>query len=556
MLNNSVTQLRQISLVNVSLPRSARRRELLTSSATSSPSRAEGTKDSSEGDEHHSRPAVLRRRSTRGNPVSEPPVSRLQRLDVAIGNHCVESFFALYDVQEAIYISEILPGISPTFLPFALDCRSRSVDIVIYTRQTERRWRRLLTQRIDLGKVVLIGTYPSTNTKNLILMQLTDDVWYTSTPLSPREESHYITPRGDSYSLGQVLRLQSSTECINDSLHSITSLKSDLNALLEEAEDRTACVRQMRIAKARLIDIHREIKQIKKGNSLRQARNPRLRDAISLRRSLISSARQQISSTRGHLMAEREKQFVPVDALQLLSSEINRLQRQLTTSLTEIYPIQNTAGVNKIRGVRTAKDSDYWMHNPEESAALGYVAHFVFLLSYYLSIPLRYPIRPLSSHSYVIDPVSILPSTSDQHGGPPYSLKRDCTYPLFLEKGGSQRLQWAVFLLNKDIEQLLQGRGLVCGDIRHSLPNLEGLIVWLVSVNEDENRALSAPAIVVNGRPQDGLASPERDAVTHNGSEESLRAPEITDHDDLLAAQLRSVMRQGKSDFVTHMGIT
>lgn len=210
-----------------------------------------------------------------------------------------------------------------------------------------------------------------------------------------------------------------------------------------------------------------------------------------------------------------------------MASESQRLQGKIVSLLTDVYPITTTAPAgSRIRNLKTARNSEYWQQNEEEAAALGYIAHFVFLLSVYLAVPLRYPIRPLSSHSYILDPVSLLPETSDVPvGSPPYSLKRDKRYPLFLERGGgaaSARLSWAVFLLNKDIEQLLQARGLVCGDLRHSLRNLEALVLWLVSTPS------VAPAV---------------DTISRRRPDE---AGEITNHEDLIAAQLRSQIDKGK----------
>lgn len=46
----------------------------------------------------------------------------------------------------------------------------------------------------------------------------------------------------------------------------------------------------------------------------------------------------------------------------------------------------------------------------EESiaTALGFTAHLVSMLAFYLNIPLRYPINPMGSRATIKDPVSLI----------------------------------------------------------------------------------------------------------------------------------------------------
>ncbi|CAA6669179.1 unnamed protein product [Spirodela intermedia] len=93
------------------------------------------------------------------------------------------------------------------------------------------------------------------------------------------------------------------------------------------------------------------------------------------------------------------------------------------------------------------------------ATALGYIAHAVLLIAAYLDVPLRYPLRFGGSRSYVHD---YAPSPME--------------FPLFLEGQDSTRAAYAVFLLNKDIEQLLNGIGEESLGPRHVLPNLRELM--------------------------------------------------------------------------------
>lgn len=42
------------------------------------------------------------------------------------------------------------------------------------------------------------------------------------------------------------------------------------------------------------------------------------------------------------------------------------------------------------------------------ATSLGFVCHFVTMLAHYLNVPLRYPLTPMGSRAFVLDPVSLL----------------------------------------------------------------------------------------------------------------------------------------------------
>ncbi|KEP54916.1 coiled-coil family protein [Rhizoctonia solani 123E] len=110
--------------------------------------------------------------------------------------------------------------------------------------------------------------------------------------------------------------------------------------------------------------------------------------------------------------------------------------------------------------------------NNEEavSAALGYAAHVVALLSSYMNVRVPYPVTYVGSRSYVRDPISAM------HGPRMFPL-----YPTGMD---TYRFEYAVFLLNKDVETLMAEQGLRAADLRHTLPNLKNLILTLTHNSE------------------------------------------------------------------------
>jgi len=98
------------------------------------------------------------------------------------------------------------------------------------------------------------------------------------------------------------------------------------------------------------------------------------------------------------------------------------------------------------------------------STALGYVCHMLDLVSRWLEVPMPYPLIPFGSRSLIRDEISEKYSQAPR-------------FPLYYTRGVDRtRFEYGVFLLNKDLEQLLNSQGLSIITLRHTLPNLLRLL--------------------------------------------------------------------------------
>ncbi|KAF7836996.1 UV radiation resistance associated protein isoform X1 [Senna tora] len=113
----------------------------------------------------------------------------------------------------------------------------------------------------------------------------------------------------------------------------------------------------------------------------------------------------------------------------------------------------------------------------KSATALGYVAHAVSLIASYLHVPLRYPVRLGGSHSYIIDNAPSMDVTSSDSSSSAMSTAntKHMEFPLFLDGQDTTRAAYAVFLLNKDLEQLLNSIGAKSLGPSHVLANLREL---------------------------------------------------------------------------------
>ncbi|EIN13207.1 hypothetical protein PUNSTDRAFT_139842 [Punctularia strigosozonata HHB-11173 SS5] len=99
------------------------------------------------------------------------------------------------------------------------------------------------------------------------------------------------------------------------------------------------------------------------------------------------------------------------------------------------------------------------------ASALGFAAQAVQMLAAYAGVRLVYPVTCVGSRSLVKDEISAMV-------GPRM-------FPLYSKGVDAYRFEYAVFLLNKDIEILTAERDLRALDMRHTLPNLKNLFLTL-----------------------------------------------------------------------------
>ncbi|CAA7049502.1 unnamed protein product [Microthlaspi erraticum] len=112
----------------------------------------------------------------------------------------------------------------------------------------------------------------------------------------------------------------------------------------------------------------------------------------------------------------------------------------------------------------------------KSATALGYAAHAVSLIAPSLKVPLRYPLCLGGSKTYIRDYAPYIePSSSDMSPISTLSSKF-VEFPLFLDGQDTTRAAYAVFLLNKNIEQLLNFVGENSLGPRQVLANLKELI--------------------------------------------------------------------------------
>lgn len=113
-----------------------------------------------------------------------------------------------------------------------------------------------------------------------------------------------------------------------------------------------------------------------------------------------------------------------------------------------------------------------------DAAAYGHVAQICVQLAAILDVRLRYPICPSLSRSYICDfqQVPVKPGRASERSDRRATRLARIEFPLFMDnlgEGDRTRYTYGVFLLNKNLAQLLNAHGENSVGPRHTLQNLK-----------------------------------------------------------------------------------
>lgn len=364
--------------------------------------------------------------------------------------------------------------------------------------------------------------------QNTILFHFSDGIYTAPASISFAEKRSQaqnrdtIARKRHTSSFDALLRLAKLTDSIEDALATRNTLANDLERMIQEGkpavdqrnsvfeiEDRLKTIEYAKSTVAKQLDKAR--RQIEEKRSLLQQRQT----IMEADRKAQGEALDKMHAGRAelpHLRDERE----------IRKKAIAAQRRRIAGDLDDIYCIRPLQGGKSL----AFKIRSLPLPNAEEldsvpaatiAAALGYTAHAVQLLSFYLNVTVPYPVNPMGSSSWMTDPISLLNVAQ----GPSTMLSKvlsspaDKVYPLHLNRVARFRFDYAVFLLNKDIQLLLEtGFGVRVLDIRHTLPNLKYLL-YVATAGEGDLPSRKAGGIR-------GLMKDAREPLSRQSSASSL----------------------------------
>ncbi|KAL1965678.1 hypothetical protein VTN77DRAFT_5178 [Rasamsonia byssochlamydoides] len=433
----------------------------------------------------------LRRRNTLPWSGGNLEIRQTQLEDIT-KSRMADTWFSIHcdGIDNPVYISEVVEkATNPSFRFFDLNAcgphvsRLDEMTLKLWVKSANMSEYMLLVElQLSLRSLQFVGktldNFHQPLPPNSILFHFADGVYTNLTDLPPvqpapsAQASEGISLRGDvqtTSSYDALMRLANLDDCIQDALATRDRLEAQINAILEKNQRDLETISQAGQAQEKISLTRRAIAAEKKQLRGSIKRKEELISSINARKNAMAEGRESQDKARSHLP---DAQLTMASRVSLLEKNIEESKgqiRRICEDLLAIYPIEPIPGkalAFTIAGLALPNSSFEDIDRDAVAAALGYTAHLVYLLSFYLSAPIPYPVKPYLSHSIIHDPVSVaLPQR---------------TFPLY-PVNVQYRFEYGVFLLNKDIEFLMNRRGLRALDIRHTLPNLKYLLYVLTA---------------------------------------------------------------------------
>lgn len=399
-----------------------------------------------------------------------------------------DTFFSLHvaNQDEPIYISEVVEkAMNPNFRFFDLNScgpgvtRLDKLTMKVWARNEYLKdWQYLIEFTVQLRALQFVGraleNFHHPLPPNCVLFHMTDGV-YTSFTDMPVGESWPLIPAAPpktstnralpTSSYDALMRLSTLDDCIQDALATRDRLADEIETILKKNEESISVVEQVPEAEESLRTAEHAVAVEKRRLEASRKKRDELRASIASRKEAIRKGREAQAKAERDVSEAREKLEKFKETIHHTEDEVTGQRRRICEELQRIYPIEPIPGKSlafTIRGLPLPNSEFDDANEDIVSAALGYVAHVVHLLSPYLSVALPYPVKQHGSTSVILDPISM-------NMGPR-------TYPLYMKGVIRYRFEYGVFLLNKDIEILSNWLGLKLLDIRQTLPNLKYLL--------------------------------------------------------------------------------
>jgi hypothetical protein len=420
----------------------------------------------------------------------------------------VDTAFSLHvDNQLApVYISEVVPTtINPEFREMDLTMsrwrNARELSLQVWG-WVDGQWLKIFHTSIDLRSLVFVGKTADTITAsfphNTVIIYLTDGCYVlprvasragidSDTGLSSRDEAYSTI----SASYDAMMKISNLNECIHDAVKTRDRISKDISTRLKGGGDgdtsldpqvsasngwqRSTSNEAYMVAVRQRAELNGVLSRIESGLAAETRQTGLINKQISDARARLESRRSRVAEARERNDAilapahsgtsQSESRRLELDEV---LDDIKKLTGTAALQLLEIFsiePAEHRTLEFTINGLPLIEPTTGPHDEDVLGAAYGLTTQLVDILSRVLGVPLRYPVQPYGSQSFVIDPIS--------------DIEGSRAFPLWSKGSLFYRFEYGVFLLQKDVEQLLNSQGLRVVDLKLMLANLKNLLLVL-----------------------------------------------------------------------------
>ncbi|RMD43576.1 hypothetical protein DV735_g1589, partial [Chaetothyriales sp. CBS 134920] len=482
--------------VNTPAATPPRHRAPPASSTTGTPSQLEGKSPARQAN------ASLRRRRNTAQRNATGARTQQPKTDDAVSDGLPDTWFSLHSknkqLKEPIYVSEVMEkSINPSFAFFDLEhtepavTRADDCIVRVWARgggdegeadeadaDKDEDWMLLLEVDVNLRSLQFVGrnldAFYHPLPPNCLLFQLSDGIYtaFTDLPGDSRcllGQEHRAEPREFASSFDALMQLANLDDCIQDALQVRMQLEQEVNDLLLGSHPHRALRRVFASEQEQHSTVYNAVQALRRQTQHLNRRKADLGAVLQSRRAAIQAAVADTGSQSGWRQRLEDELQLRNEAVEQARDQSVGQLRRVGEDLLAIFPIEPLKSkplhftIRKLYLPNSVFDDT---NRDAIAAALGFTAQLVHLLSLYLAAPLPYPLETGGANAFVHDPISI-----------GLAQRKYPLHPI----GVAYKFEYAVFLLNKDIEFLMNRVNLRALDTRHTLPNLKYLLYILTA---------------------------------------------------------------------------
>ncbi|XP_056417157.1 UV radiation resistance-associated gene protein isoform X1 [Hyla sarda] len=431
------------------------------------------------------------------------------------GYRLLDTYFTLHlldgeKIYKEFYKSEVVKdSLNPTWrsldfglMPDRLDTSVSCFIVRIWGGKNDSH-RLLIEWKVNLDGLKYLGNQIHACNQNEIIFGLNDGYYGASFDSKGITEScrnsHLQVEQNavrNSYGVFSLLRLHRAQCAIKQTQVTVQKIGKEIEEKLRLSSSCNKLKKESECLRLKILVLQDELERQKKALGREVELLHKERNALNVKRNKFNSQREKLQKKRESLNELRKECTAKRESFLKTNAQLTIRCRQLLSELSYIYPIEAVSEDHSrldqkdyfICGVKLPNSEDFQAKDDGSVAvALGYTAHLVSMISFFLQIPMRYPILHKGSRSAIKDNIN------DK------LTEKEREFPLYPKGGEKLQFDYGVYLLNKNIAQLRYQHSLGTPDLRQTLPNLKTFLEHGLMVRCD--RPHTSSAIPVPKRP-------------------------------------------------------
>ncbi|NXA12022.1 UVRAG protein, partial [Sapayoa aenigma] len=417
------------------------------------------------------------------------------------GYRLLDTYFTLHlcdntKIYKEFYKSEVIKNsLNPTWrsldfgiMPDRLDTSVSCFVVRIWGGKKEH-FQLLIEWKVNLDGLKYLGQQIHARNPNEIIFGLHDGYYGASF----EQKDHSGTLKNsllqvdqncvrNSYDVFSLLRLHRAQCAIKQTQVTVQKIGREIEEKLRCASTRNELKKESECLQLKILVLRNELERQKKALGQEVASLQKQKSTLLDRENAFGTEYEKLGEHNESLCELRKECTAKREQLLKTNAQQNIRCKQLLSELSYIYPIDlNDQKDYFVCGVKLPNSEDFQAKDDGSIAvALGYTAHLVSMISFFLQVPLRYPIIHKGSRSTIKDNIN------DK------LTEKEREFPLYPKGGEKLQFEYGVYLLNKNIAQLRYQHGLSTPDLRQTLPNLKNFMEIGLMVRCDRHHTSSA----------------------------------------------------------------